>query len=228
MTARPASAPDSGLIGLLQTSKERKAPYDLLKVAILRGELKAGQVLVETTLAALCQVSRTPIHEALTRLEQDGLVERVDRGLVVRRRSPQEILNIYEVRIALEATVGRVAAERRTEHEIRLLRRILEQTEKVQTGDQDAMVEMNQRFHEALWHAAHNESLLDLLERLNLHLGRYPRTTLSFPGRWDVAKLQHVALIDAVEARDSAAAFDIALHHFTEARDIRLQLWDDA
>lgn len=227
MSSKAASAPDPELTGLQQTSKERKAPYDLLKVAILRGELKAGQVLVETALAALCQVSRTPIHEALTRLEQDGLVERVDRGLVVRRRSPEEILNIYEVRIALEATVGRVAAERRTEHEVRLLRRILDQTEQVQPGDQPGMVEMNARFHQALWHAAHNESLLDVLERLNLHLGRYPSTTLSYPGRWEAAKLQHVALVDAVEARDSDSAFEIAWHHFTGARDIRLQLWDE-
>ena len=85
---------------------ERVQPYEILQQAILRGELAPGQPLVETTLAARYNVSRTPIREALTRLEQDRLVERTDRGLVVRRRSPEQILDIYETRIALEATAA--------------------------------------------------------------------------------------------------------------------------
>jgi DNA-binding GntR family transcriptional regulator len=77
-----------------------------------------------------------------------------------------------------------------------------------------------------VWRASHNESLLDLLERLNLHLARYPETTLSYPGRWEQAKLEHSRLTDAIEARDSERAYDVALSHFREARDIRLILSD--
>jgi DNA-binding FadR family transcriptional regulator len=79
-----------------------------------------------------------------------------------------------------------------------------------------------------MWHASHNESLRDLLERLNLHLARYPATTLSYPGRWTEAKKEHIALVDAVEARDGASAYTISHTHFTKARDIRLRLWDDS
>jgi DNA-binding GntR family transcriptional regulator len=203
---------------------ERRAPYDALKQAILRSELSPGQPLIETTLAAWLEVSRTPVREALNRLEQDGLVERTDRGLVVRQRSPEEILDIYETRVALEALVGRVAAERRTEYDLRTLRGLAGQMEGV--SDEDGRMEMNREFHRAMWRASHNESLIDLLERLNLHLARYPATTLSYPGRWDQATVEHASLVDAVERRSGALAYEISLTHFTEARDIRLKLWD--
>lgn len=204
----------------------RAAPYEMVKQAIMRGQLEPGQPLVETVLAEWCQVSRTPIREALTRLVQDGLAERSDRGLIVRRRSQEEILDIYETRIVLEATVGRAAADRRTEHDVRTLRRLIERARNVAAGD-ERKVEVNRQFHQAMWRASHNESLRDLLERLNLHLARYPATTLSFPGRWEQAKNEHSAIVEAVVARDASKAYDLALAHFTRARDIRLRLWDE-
>jgi DNA-binding GntR family transcriptional regulator len=197
----------------------------MLKQAILQGELAPSQPLVENDLAEWCQVSRTPIREALTRLEQDGLIERADRGLIVRERSPEDILDIYETRIALEATVARVAAERRTEYDLRSMRRVLDQSRATSRGNVDR-VELNRQFHRTIWVASHNESLIDLLERLNLHLARYPATTLSFPGRWKQALDEHQALVDAIEHRDGARASSVALTHFTEARDIRIKLWD--
>jgi DNA-binding GntR family transcriptional regulator len=199
----------------------------MLKNAILRGELAPGQPLVEVTLAAWAKVSRTPIREALMRLEQDGLVDRTDRGLVVRDRSPEEIIDLYETRMILEATVGRVAAERRTDHDVRTLRRLYVHGNNIDTHDPQAMVVANQQFHRAVWRASHNESLLDLLERLNLHLARYPETTLQYPGRWSQAWHEHKELLDAVEARDSDRAYDVAMRHFKEARDIRLAQFDE-
>lgn len=204
---------------------EGKSPYDRLKLAILHGELLPGQPLIETAIASKFQVSRTPVREALNRLEQDGLVMRADRGLLVRERSPEEILDIYEARVALEALVGRVASERRTEYDLRILSRLVEQAPDV--GDGDERVHSNRQFHQAMWRASHNEALADLLERVDRHLVRYPTTTLSYPGRWGAALKEHAELVDAVERRDADCASDLSLAHFTEARDIRLKLWDD-
>jgi DNA-binding GntR family transcriptional regulator len=209
----------------LNHTQRRTPPYDNIKQAILSGELAPGEPLVETALAEWCGVSRTPIREALTRLEQDGLVTRTDRGMGVRNRSPEEILDVYETRLVLEATAGRMAAERRTDHELRILRHLLEFGRQQAPLDTRALVDANQRFHRAVWVASHNESLIDLLERLNLHLGRYPETTLAAPGRWSTAQDEHTRLVDAIEARDAKAAHDIALAHFTAARDIRLALF---
>jgi DNA-binding GntR family transcriptional regulator len=203
----------------------RKPPYDILQEAILSGALAPGQALVETALAEWCQVSRTPIREALMRLEQDGLVMRQGRELVVRERSPEEILDIYETRIVLEGTVARVAASRRTALDIVQLRRAERVLDEVSPRDPIAMASANRQFHRTLWRAGHNESLVDLLARLDLHLSRYPATTLSVDGRWEEAKAEHVAIIDAIEAQDAALAGDLASAHFTKARDLRLELW---
>jgi DNA-binding GntR family transcriptional regulator len=207
------------------SAQERQMPYDMLKRAILSGELAPGQPLVETALAEWCGVSRTPIREALTRLEQDGLVHHSEGGLVVRVRSPEEILDIYDTRIVLEAKVGKVAAERRTDHDVRMLSYALQRGKETDASDPAAMVEANELFHRMVWRASHNEALVDLLQRLNLHLGRYPETTLTAPGRWAQALEEHTELAEAIEQRRGDDAYDIAQRHFESARDIRLALF---
>ena len=199
--------------------------YEKLKRGILGGELQPGQTLVEGPLAEWCGVSRTPIREALSRLEQDGLLFRHAHGLVVRDRSPEEILDIYETRIVLESAAASVASERRTEHDVRLLHWSLLHSHELASDKIDVLVDANRHFHRAVWRATHNESLIDLLERLDLHLGRYPGTTLSFPGRWADATREHEELADAIERREALQAEEIARRHFGAARDVRLALF---
>lgn len=201
------------------------SPYERIKRAILEGTFAPGEPLVEAQLGKWCQVSRTPIREALGRLEQDGLAIRTDRGMMVRARSPEEILDIYEVRIYLEGAAGRMAAERHTRMDIMRLEHELRRNEEAPVDDGDALAQTNRDFHRAVWLASHNEALIDLLDRLNLHLLRYPATTLTAPERWDEALQQHRTLIDAIVARDGDLAQQICEHHFTIARDIRLSLW---
>lgn len=221
-----ASARTSRSVARMPEPVNKITPYQRLKDAIRSGDLQPGQQLVESALAEWCEVSRTPIREALSKLQHDGLVERSDRGLVVRERGPEEVLDIYETRIALEGTAARLAAERRSSHDLMLLRRALTRLEMVTDGDVEAMVDTNRQFHNAVWRASRNVSLIDLLERLDLHLARYPATTLASPGRWVRSTEQHRALVEAILARASDTAEKIALDHFTEARDIRLTLFD--
>lgn len=202
-------------------------PYEQLKEAIYVGDLKPGQHMVETALAQSFQVSRTPIREALTRLEQDGLVVRTGTGLTVRERSPGEVLDICEVRILLEGAAGRTAAERRTNNDIFELRKAHRRYVAASEKDQRARVAANRAFHKAVWNAAHQPALADLLQRIELQLGRFPITTLSYPGRWEQSLEQHEALVAAIEARDGDQAATIASQHFADARDIRLTLWEN-
>jgi len=220
-------ARETGKRGALARSVAREVPYESLLQEILRGELFPGEILTEAALAERLQVSRTPIREALTRLEQDGLVRRTSRGMEVRERSPEEILDIYEVRILLEADAARVAAERRSNLDVISLRRIAAELDKMDTSDPDAMAEANRTFHHAVWRAAHNEPIMDLLRRLDMHLSRYPTTTLSDPGRWEASLAEHRQLIAAIEARDGDLAARTSSEHFTAARDIRLRLWTE-
>ena len=95
--------------------EEAGSPYLRIRDAIIEGQFPPNTALVEQNLAEWCGVSRTPIREALRRLEQDGLVERSSRGLVVTNRTPEQILDTYEVRIVLEEAVARFAAQRHTQ-----------------------------------------------------------------------------------------------------------------
>ncbi len=205
----------------------RTLPYERIKQAILAGELAPGQPLTESALAAWCGVSRTPIRESLTRLQEDGLIERTSRGLVVREISPEEVLDIYDTRVVLESSAARFAADRRTTRDILEMKHILEMTAEIDPDDLDAMqrYETNAAFHRVVWRASHNASLIDLLERLNVHLGRHSATTLSYPGRWADATREHALIVEAIVNHDGPEAARLSAQHFNEARDIRLRLY---
>lgn len=213
--------------GLLHGRNQKQAPYDRIRDAIMDGTLEPGSPLVESQVAEWCGVSRTPVREALTRLEQDGLVERGERGLIVRQRSPEEVLDIYEVRVVLEMTAARVAAERHTHYDRIRLEKLLKAAEDADTSDSGELVRRNRDFHQGVWQASHNDSLIDLLTRLNMHLIRYPATTLSHEGRWQEAIEEHRELVNAILARDGDRAELLAQTHFIRARDIRLTLWEE-
>lgn len=202
-------------------------PYERIKTAIFDSTLEPGQPLVEKSIAEWCGVSRTPVREALLRLEQDGVVVRGPRGLIVRERSPEEILDLYETRIVLEATAARVAAERHTRLDRIRLEQLLEETSVEDEQDGAEMARLNRRFHEGIWNASHNAPLLDLLTRLNFHLARYPATTLRYPGRWEEGLREHGMLIQAILEKDTDRASELAERHFTAALDIRLKLWEE-
>lgn len=204
---------------------QRESTYAAIRDLIVTGKLAPGYSLPETTLAEQFQVSRTPIREALLRLEQDGLIERIDRGLVVRELSPEDIIDFYETRVVLEATAARTAAERRSDHDVARLYALADHVEAAGTDDPALMVETNVDFHRAIWRASRNMALIDLLERLLMHIGRYQETTLSFPGRWSQANVEHRALVDAIRDRDAVRAAAVATDHFSSARDIRVNLW---
>jgi DNA-binding GntR family transcriptional regulator len=183
-------------------------------------------VLSENALAAEFGKSRTPVREALHRLEIETLVERVPRGVRVRASSPEEILDIYEVRITLEGAAAKAAAERATEFDRTRLRAAQEAMRQVE-DDPRAKAAANRRFHEAVWTASHSPTLVDLLHRLNIHLIRYPSTTLTYDNRWEAVLREHDELLSAIEARDGEGARRIAEHHMFGAREVRLRMYAD-
>lgn len=201
--------------------------YEQLRETIVNGHYPAGELLVETALAAQFSVSRTPIREALRRLEQDGLVERGSRGMNVRSRSPEEILEIYEVRVTLEAAAARAAAARRTPLDLARLDQIHQAMLDASTDDPDQLASTNRRFHEIVWSMSHNATLIDLLTRLHAHLIRYRETTLSYPDRWDAVLSEHHELIEAIKAGDRERAGEIAEAHMVAARNTRLMMYAD-
>jgi len=200
--------------------------YDEIRGAIVAGRIVPGQMLSENQLATDFGTSRTPIREALHRLEIESLVERLPRGVRVRETSPEEIIDIYDVRITLEGAAARAAAERATELDRRRMR--VAQDAMVQAGDDSRdRANTNRQFHESVWTASHSPTLVDLLHRLNVHLVRYPTTTLEGDERWHAVLEEHESLLQAIESRDPLRAREIAETHMTAAREVRMQMYAD-
>lgn len=199
--------------------------YERLREGIVSGEYPPGTHLVETALAETLGISRTPIREALSRLQQDGLVDRGSRGLQVRQRSSAEILEIFEVRIVLEGTAAKLAAERHTEVDRIRIQAHLAKLDTNRGADPDVQAGINREFHRSIWYASHNRALIDMLERLSVHLFRYPFTTYEAEGRPETSLLEHKELAEAIIERDSDRAARLASHHMVVARNIRLELW---
>lgn len=195
--------------------------YASLRRDIVTGELSTETPLLEGRLADLYGVSRTPIREALRRLEQDGLVERGDRGYRVRSYGPAEVYDIYEARILLEAHAAGRAAERHREVDAWRMKQAHGELMSMHAdAEPHERVTANQRFHRAIWESAGNTTVLEMLTRLYLHLVRH--TTLTDPDRWKAVGDEHARLLEAILKRDAADAERLMAEHIGHGRDLTL------
>ncbi len=192
-----------------------------LSQEILDGTLEVGQVLSEGDLARRYGVSRTPVREALAALEESGIVQRRKGGVLIAEPSATEILDIYDVRVALEGEASRVASLRRTDLDLRLLDAVCEAMDAEE--DSARLASLSKKFHEALRDASHNDVLIAFLERLDVSLARFRRTTLAEPGRSPTAKRQHREVLEAVREHRAEDAERVSRAHMIEARAIRLE-----
>ncbi len=207
---------------------DAKAVYQQLRDEITSGALLPGSPLREIPLASKFGVSRTPVREALRRLEQDRLLVPGDRGMLVRAIDPHEVIQIYELRVVLEAEAAGQAVRARRPADLVRLEGLLKRDRTLVDPDDGIRVRTNLEFHTAIWHAAHNPVLVDLLERLTTHLVHVPHSTLSVGDRWREALEEHAHLLQAIGDGDESTARAVAAEHMTAARQIRLQILRDA
>ncbi|BBG03850.1 MULTISPECIES: GntR family transcriptional regulator [Pseudonocardia] len=200
------------------------ALYIQLRDDVVNGRYPPGTRLSESSLGREYGVSRTPIREAIARLEHDGLLLRQGAYASVRTRSAEEVIDIYRIRVILEKAIAHDAALRRRETDLIQLHRAFDAEADVDRSDAEAVAAANREFHSALALAAHNEPLLELQYRLTLQISIISGTTLSQAGRWEQARSEHAGIIAAVEAQDPDSAGAAAEMHMTSARAIRLRM----
>ena len=181
---------------------------DQLEQDIVTGSLRPGERLDEQTLAARFGVSRTPIREALMQLASAGLVElQPRRGAFVASLSLREVIERFEVMAALEGACGALAARRITEEERVLLLEAHEAcVRQVASGDADAYYYANERFHHAIYEAAHNGYLAEQARHLHDRLKPYRRLQLRARSRVATSLAEHQQVVDAVLAGDGERA----------------------
>lgn len=205
----------------------QKDAYQLILNAIDCGTYRPGDRLVENELADRFGVSRTPIREALQRLETQSLLSRDGRSLIVASLDHNQMAELYVVRSELEALAARLAAAHATEEEVRTLRAFVED-DRGRVGDPAALARTNRRFHRQVHLASHNRFLVQQLDLVYRSMALMATTSLSAKGRSNVAVDEHATIVDAIEARDGDAAHERLKGHISRAYEARLRRDADA
>ena len=190
------------------------AVYQALRHGILQGDLAPAGRLRSDALANELQVSRTPVREALRKLEAEGLVARSGSALVVHALNEQDLTELFYVREALEGMAARLAAENATPSEMADIRELLDDMEAVRRrADVDALRRLTGEFHRLVCRASHNNRLLQSLTALLDTVRQIRTSTLYREGRPAQALQEHRDLLHAIEARDGDTAEKLAREH---------------
>lgn len=190
------------------SSEARPDLTQQIRAAILGGEFAPHQRLIEADISERFDATRAAVRTALLNLAGEGLVERLpNRGARVRAITVGEAVEIVEVRIGLESLVARKAAERRTEEDAEQLRMLRERIRSaVAGGDLVEYARLNQEMDRRIRDISGHETARQLLERLRAQSARHQFRLAFHPGRAAESAPEHVAIIDAVLARDADAA----------------------
>jgi DNA-binding GntR family transcriptional regulator len=196
--------------------------YERLRQAIHSGEYGPGDRVLEDEIAERFKISRTPVREALRRLEDEGfLVHESHRGMTVAQLDYQMIMELYSMRHILEGAAAAMAARNSSDIEIEMLEDLI-QREKAASVNAETMAEHNRRFHLAIYQCSHNRYLLKTLSVLSYSLALLSKTAFSSPERRTAACDEHRAIIEAIRARDAKRAEQAAHDHMRAAQLVRM------
>ncbi len=203
--------------------RPQKDAYDLILEAIDSHIYTPGDRLVESELADRFGVSRTPVREALQRLETQGLLTRDGRSLIVASLDHTQMSELYVVRGELEGLAAKLAARHATPEEVGVLRDMLE-ADKALQDDPQALARANRRFHKQIHLASHNRFLVRQLDLVHRSMALLATTSISAEGRGADTLAEHEEIVQAIERADGDAAYEALRDHISKAYITRLKL----
>lgn len=201
----------------------QKDAYTLILEAIDNGTYRPGDRLVEAELAERFGVSRTPVREALQRLETQSMLARDGRSLIVASLDHNQLAELYVVRAELEGLAARLAAKHATREEVKVLSDMVE-ADRAHLGDPPALSRANRRFHRQIHLASHNRYLVQQLELVHRSMALLATTSLAAEGRGEAALAEHLAIVQAIAAGNGDAAQEALRAHISKAFETRLKL----
>lgn len=204
---------------LIESPSLDKLAYDRIKEAILTFQFLPNQALVEGELASQLGISKTPVRDALMRLEKEGLVTRVPyKGTYVSDINNQDMANIFTIRIVLEGLAIQLATDLLTEEDFQAMQNLVHQHEEALKNREVAKVSrINSDFHNTIINRCSNTRLQQMLHNLDDHLKRYRLLSISQGMRMDKSVPEHQAILDALRARDPKGAEEAMRNHLTSA-----------
>jgi DNA-binding GntR family transcriptional regulator len=221
---KTASRPSSTASGVdRQYASRSELVYAELREAIEQGKLKPGERVMEVEIAEWLNVSRTPVRDALRRLEMEGVLALEPRnGLVVSSLDRQAMVELYVMREVLEGTAARLCAEHASDFERMELTDLVKREEKLR-GNFEALVRHNRLIHEAVHRGAHNRYLEKSLAAVNDSMWLLGKSQMLLPHRAKTAESEHRELAAAILKRDPAAAEEAARRHVRSAQHERMK-----
>ena len=191
----------------------RDVVFNTLREAILKGDLKPGERLMELQLASKLGVSRTPIREAIRMLEQEGLAVTTPRkGAEVAKMTLKDMEDVLEIRDALDELAVRIACQKISDEQLKQLEDMKELFEKsTQTGNVKKIAEADVTFHDVIYEATGNPKLVTLLNNLREQVYRYRVEYIKFPKNYPTLIAEHEAILESLKNRDVKNAVE-AMH----------------
>lgn len=207
----------------------REIVLEALKDAIVNGKLKPGERLMEQQVAEELGVSRTPVREAIRKLENEGFIIIIPRkGAYVSDISLKDIAQVFEVRAAMEALAAGLAAQRIADDQMeKLERKLVEVKNAVDNSDLDNIIQFDTDFHEIIYDASRNDRLVQILNNLREQIQRYRTASLASPGRLKDTLREHQELVDAISTRNVALAQKVAKEHIENAENTILEAFKE-
>ncbi len=202
----------------------QKDAYTLILEAIDAGVYKPGDRLVERELADRLGVSRTPVREALQRLETQAMLTRDGRSLIVATLDHNQLAELYAVRSELEGLAARLAARHATPEEVRVLQSMVAEDRALLGGDPRALSRANKRFHKQIHLASHNRFLVQQLDLVHRSMALMANTSFAAEGRDEVALAEHDQIVSAIATGDGEAADQALRTHISRAFETRLRV----
>lgn len=192
--------------------------FEHLETDILSGKYQRGESLTESKLSAELGVSRTPIREALKRLEQEHLIEESPKGMTVVGISKKDLDDIFKIRGALEGKAAEMAAKNHTEEQLSIVREALEFQEfYLVKHDPDRIKSMDSRFHETIYKMSGSTVFYDVLVPLHKKLLKYRKASVSESSRAEASVAEHRAIYEAIAARNGELASKLTIEHLNNA-----------
>ena len=193
----------------------RDVVFNTLRRAILKGELKPGERLMEITLADKLGVSRTPIREAIRKLELEGLVVMAPRkGAKVASITERDLNDVLEVRKGMEVLAISLACKRITGEELEKLETIEQSFQKlIESGNLTELAEMDVKFHDTIYQATNNQRLVQLLNNLREQMYRYRLEYLKDTQSHDRLVEEHQRIVDAIIDKNKEEAVRLIQEH---------------
>jgi len=206
--------------------------YHAIKAAILTLKVRPGEILTTGNLALQLNISRTPVREALLRLQQDGLVKLLpQKGAEVVGICAEDITEILELRIVLESYAIKVATQRLTDEELQNLDRVLQEAmDAYQRGERGVASDTARQLHNMMINKVNNRRMRILLDSLEDHYMRIRFFSSLIPGRLEKSFAQHQAILAALKSRDTHRAEQAMINHLTSVKEdilASIDHWDN-